>query len=54
MADYKCTYRTNYFQVTDEEQYEKLAEGLRDNMDMAAIYEMLGLAGKERRTHHEH
>ena len=24
MADYKCTYRTNYFQVTDEEQYEKL------------------------------
>ena len=23
MADYKCTYRTNYFQVTDEEQYEK-------------------------------
>lgn len=37
-----------------EEQYEKLAEGLRNNMDMAAIYEMLGLAGKERRTHHEH
>ena len=24
MADYKCTYRTNYFQVTDEEQYKKL------------------------------
>lgn len=24
MADYKCTYRTNYFQVTDEKQYEKL------------------------------
>ena len=24
MSEYKCTYRTNYFQVTDEEQYEKL------------------------------
>lgn len=24
MANYECTYRTNYFKVTDEEQYEKL------------------------------
>lgn len=31
MADYKCTYRTNYFQVTDEEQYEKLFSRLCGN-----------------------
>lgn len=24
MANYECAYRTNYFKVTDEEQYEKL------------------------------
>lgn len=24
MANYECTYRTNYFKVTDEKQYEKL------------------------------
>lgn len=24
MANYECTYRTNYFCVTDEEKYKKL------------------------------
>lgn len=28
MADYICTYRTNYFRVTDEEKYQKLINKL--------------------------
>lgn len=31
MANYECAYRTNYFQVTDEEQYEKLFSRLSGN-----------------------
>lgn len=40
MADYQCTYRTNYFQVTDEEQYEKLFSKLRGD-DMLEFYQAL-------------
>lgn len=28
MANYNCTYRTNYFKVTDEAAYQKLVRGL--------------------------
>lgn len=28
MANYECTYRTNYFRVTDEEKYKKLISKL--------------------------
>lgn len=28
MANYNCTYRTNYFKVTDEAAYQKLTRGL--------------------------
>ena len=29
MANYECTYRTNYFRVTDEEKYKEIMEKLR-------------------------
>ena len=46
MADYKCTYRTNYFQVTDEEQYEKLFSKLRgDDLESFDNPEHPGLHG---------
>lgn len=33
MANYECTYRTNYFCVTDEEKYKKLISKLSGDFE---------------------